>query len=205
MQLLNRRREDIIALALAIAHSVGGARDALTLFVAQGKQRLLCVVQRSDRLADGVGSLLEGNCFRAEAALQRGAIAQLAVVFLRAFLQYVASCAVQSSPFFAFRQERCKAGFLAAPDGQTELKDRAFIARRIRECEAAIRKLQRNVESYEASKAKLEAGTPLKRLNGEALTLDTVNAWIDETLDQMEAQLDKLGYYQEMLLHASQS
>ncbi len=82
---------------------------------------------------------------------------------------------------------------------QTELKDKGFIMRRIRECESAIRKLKKAVESHEAVKQKIEQGTPVKRYSGALVTMDEVNEWLESDLDQMEAQLDKLGYYQEAL------
>lgn len=82
---------------------------------------------------------------------------------------------------------------------QKELKDKGFIGRRIAECETALRKLKKNVEQYGATRQKIEQGAQLTRYNGEPLTLDTMNEWIETTLDRMEAQLDKLGYYQDAL------
>lgn len=82
---------------------------------------------------------------------------------------------------------------------QTELKDKGFIMRRIRECESAIRKLKKAVEAHEAVKQKIEQGTPVKRYSGAFVTMDEVTEWLESDLDQMEAQLDKLGYYQDAL------
>lgn len=82
---------------------------------------------------------------------------------------------------------------------QKSLQDKGFIGRRIAECETALRKLKKNVESYEGFKQKIEQGTTVRRCNGEPLSLDTVNEWIETTLDRIEAQLDKLGYYQDAL------
>ena len=82
---------------------------------------------------------------------------------------------------------------------QKGLQDKGFIGRRIAECETALRKLKKNVERYEGFKQQIEQGTTVQRFNGEPLSLDTVNEWIETTLDRMEAQLDKLGYYQDAL------
>lgn len=82
---------------------------------------------------------------------------------------------------------------------QGELKDKGFIMRRIRDCETALRKLKKAVDSHEAIKQKIEQGTPVKRYNGELITLDDVNSWMESDLDQLEAQFDKLGYYQDAL------
>lgn len=82
---------------------------------------------------------------------------------------------------------------------QKGLQDKGFIGRRIAECETALRKLKKNVERYEGFKRQIEQGTTVQRFNGEPLSLDTVNEWIETALDRMEAQLDKLGYYQDAL------
>lgn len=82
---------------------------------------------------------------------------------------------------------------------QKGLQDKGFIGRRIAECETALRKLKKNVERYEGFKQQIEQGTTVQRFNGEPLSLDTVNEWIETTLDRIEAQLDKLGYYQDAL------
>lgn len=82
---------------------------------------------------------------------------------------------------------------------QKGLQDKGFIGRRIAECESSLRKLKKNVDQYESSRQRIEQGAQLTRYNGEPLSLDTVNKWIETTLDRMEAQLDKLGYYQDAL------
>ena len=82
---------------------------------------------------------------------------------------------------------------------QKGLQDKGFIGRRIAECESSLRKLKKNVDQYESTRQQIEQGAQLTRYNGAPLTLDTVNEWIETTLDRMEAQLDKLGYYQDAL------
>jgi hypothetical protein len=95
-----------------------------------------------------------------------------------------------------YRERAATARDTAAQKG---LQDKGFIARRIAECESSLRKLKKNVEQYEATKQRIEQGTPVKRFDGEPLALETVNAWIEDMLDRMEAELDKLGYYQDTL------
>lgn len=82
---------------------------------------------------------------------------------------------------------------------QKGLQDKGFIGRRIAECESSLRKLKKNVDQYESTRQQIEQGAQLTRYNGVPLTLDTVNEWIETTLERMEAQLDKLGYYQDAL------
>ena len=74
-----------------------------------------------------------------------------------------------------------------------------FCQRRIDECNAGIRKLYKNIEGYKARIAKLEAGEQYKLYNGESLTVETVEDWIESTLDKIEAYVDKAGYYEAMI------
>lgn len=97
----------------------------------------------------------------------------------------------------AYYRERAAAAHNTA--AQKGLQDKGFIGRRIAECETALRKLKKNVEHYEGFKQQIEQETTVQRFNGEPLSLDTVNEWIETTLDRMEAQFDKLGYYQDAL------
>lgn len=97
----------------------------------------------------------------------------------------------------AYYRERAAIAHTTA--AQKGLQDKGFISRHIAECETALRKLKKNVERYEGFKQQIEQGTTMQRLNGDQLSLDTVNDWIASTLDRMEAQLDKLGYYQDAL------
>lgn len=95
-----------------------------------------------------------------------------------------------------YRERAATARDTAAQKG---LQDKGFIGRRIAECESSLRKLKKNVDQYESTRQRIEQGAQLTRYNGEPLTLDAVNEWIETTLDRMEAQLDKLGYYQDAL------
>ena len=83
--------------------------------------------------------------------------------------------------------------------GRAELKDRGFIDRRIRECEANVRKLRRSIEEYETvTMPKAIEGT-LRRYTGEPVSVEDVQAQMDHWLDRLEAELDKLGYYQDAM------
>lgn len=95
-----------------------------------------------------------------------------------------------------YRERAATARDTAAQNG---LQDKGFIGRRIAECESSLRKLKKNVDQYESTRQQIEQGAQLTRYNGEPLTLEAVNEWIESTFDRMEAQLDKLGYYQDAL------
>ena len=82
---------------------------------------------------------------------------------------------------------------------QTELKDRGFIDRRIRECTASIRKLRRSIEEYETKAMPKAIEGTLRRYTGEPITVEDVQSQMDHWLDRLEAELDKLGYYQDAM------
>ena len=110
--------------------------------------------------------------------------------------------AAYESGFKAFNKSayyRERAAIAHNTAAQKGLQDKGFIGRRIAECESSLRKLKKNVDQYESTRQRIEQGAQLTRYNGAPLTLDAVNEWIETTLDRMEAQLDKLGYYQDAL------
>ena len=71
---------------------------------------------------------------------------------------------------------------------QKELKDRAFLDRRIRERESDIRKLQKSIQQYE---------NELETAEGERA--ENIQKDIGRWLDMLEAKLDELGFYQDCL------
>lgn len=70
---------------------------------------------------------------------------------------------------------------------RAELKDRAFLNRRIEECEASIRKFKRNIDLCE-----LYSKTSPEKAEGYAKQIDY---WTE----RIELTLDKLGYYQDAM------
>lgn len=196
-----------IAKALGLAD--GGTTGERLSFAAQQERKAEKAERRAERL--------ENAASRAEA---RGEALQKPITDMRGDVAFFTQPNINSSAGRAFARKRermfaaYEAGFkefnksayyreraAAAHNtaAQKGLQDKGFIGRRIAECETALRKLKKNVEHYEGFKQQIEQGTTVQRFNGELLTLDTVNEWIETTLDRMEAQLDKLGYYQDAL------
>lgn len=70
---------------------------------------------------------------------------------------------------------------------RVELKDRAFLNRRIEECETSIRKFKRNIDMCE-----LYSKTSPEKAEGYAKQIDY---WAE----RIEIELDKLGYYQDAM------
>lgn len=68
-----------------------------------------------------------------------------------------------------------------------EMRDRAFLNRRIEECEASLRKFKRNID-----KCELYSKTSPEKAEGYAKQIDY---WAE----RIEIELDKLGYYQDAM------
>lgn len=79
-----------------------------------------------------------------------------------------------------------------------EMRDRAFLNRRIEECESNLRKLKKSIAEYEAKLPDAQAGT-LRNYRGGMVSVDTLQNQIDRWADRMEQELDKLGYYQDAM------
>lgn len=203
----NLWRAEKIAKALGLAD--GGTTGERLSFAEQQERKTAKAERRAERF----------EC-AADAAAARGEHLQKPINDMRGDIAFFTQPNINSSAGRAFTRQRDRmftayeAGFkefnksayyreraaiahnTAAQKG---LQDKGFIGRRIAECETALRKLKKNVERYEGFKQQIEQGTTVQRFNGEPLSLDTVNEWIETTLDRMEAQLDKLGYYQDAL------
>ena len=203
----NLWRAEQIAKALNLAD--GGTAGERLSFAEQQERKAERAERRAERFED-----------KADAAAARGEQLQKPIADMHGDVAFFTQPNINSSAGRAFTRKRERM-FAAYESGfkefnksayyreraaiardtaaQKELKDKGFIGRRIAECESALRKLKKNVEHYETLKRQIEQGTPPKRYNGDPLTLDNVNEWIESTLDRMEAQLDKLGYYQDAL------
>lgn len=203
----NLWRAEKIAKALGLAD--GGTTGERLSFAEQQKRKTAKAERRAERF----------EC-AADAAAARGEQLQKPISDMRGDIAFFTQPNINSSAGRAFTRQRERM-FAAYESGfkefnksayyreraaiahntaaQKGLQDKGFIGRRIAECETALRKLKKNVERYEGFKQQIEQGTTVQRFNGEPLSLDTVNEWIETTLDRIEAQLDKLGYYQDAL------
>ena len=82
---------------------------------------------------------------------------------------------------------------------QTRPTDKGFIDRRIKDAEKTIRAQKKNLEDYRKTLEKIESGTEVKRWNGEALTAEEVNKWIETAEEIIEKAISKSIYYHECL------
>lgn len=210
---ISRAKEPNLYHAERIARSLGltdiGSKGERLSFAEQQQRK----VERAERRADRFEA-------RSAAAEKRGEALQKPINDMHGDIAFFTQPNINTSAGRAFtrRRDRMFAAFERGFEeyrksehysqraetarrtaNQAELQDKGFIVRRIRECEAAIRKLKKNIDGYDQTKRKIEDGAQIKRFNGDAITLDDVNEWIENDLDKMEAQLDKLGYYQDAL------
>lgn len=196
-----------IAKALGLADA--GAIGERLSFAAQQERK----AEKADRRAER----LENAAIRAEA---RGEALQKPITDMRGDVAFFTQPNINSSAGRAFTRKRDRM-FAAYEAGikefnksayyreraaiahntaaQKGLQDKGFISRRVAECESSLRKLRKNIDHYNDLKQRLGRGETIKRISGEPLSLDTISEWIETTLDRMEAQLDKLGYYQDAL------
>ena len=75
-----------------------------------------------------------------------------------------------------------------------QFKDPVYLNNRIKECNSIIRKLEKNIINYKEKINRIEQGEELKNYKDEILTTEQYQNWIDEMLEKMEYQIDKLAY-----------
>ena len=99
----------------------------------------------------------------------------------------------------AYWQDRAKIARATAQGRQ--LQDKGFVMRRIKERESDIRKLQKLVTLYEGYVNTYESGETPKDHYGSPITMSAERCaeWLEHYLDQLEAKLDELGFYQDCL------
>lgn len=97
----------------------------------------------------------------------------------------------------AYWSDRAKTARATA--AQKELKDKAFVSRRIKERESDIRKLKKNIEEQERTISRIESGETVTNWKGEAVQIEAARENLEYWLDRLEVKLDELGFYQDCL------
>jgi hypothetical protein len=77
---------------------------------------------------------------------------------------------------------------------QSKFEDVAYLDRRIKEVRAEIKKREKNVIHYEDQLFRIENGEAFTRYNGEPITADEINSWLERELELIEVAMDKEGY-----------
>lgn len=77
--------------------------------------------------------------------------------------------------------------------------DKGFCERRIAEAEKTIRAQKKNIEHYNERLERLNSGEVIKRFDGELLTVEQVEGWIENAEEIMEAAMSKAIYYRDAI------
>lgn len=97
----------------------------------------------------------------------------------------------------AYWSDRAKTARATA--AQKELKDKAFVSRRIKERESDIRKMKKGIEEQERVISRIESGETVTNWRGEPVQIEAARSNLEYWLDRLEAKLDELGFYQDCL------
>ena len=77
-----------------------------------------------------------------------------------------------------------------------ELSNPSYLNNRIKECTASIRKLQKNLDAYDEILNKLKAPDDGNTTYKGRYSEEQVQKWQEDTLERIEIQVDKLGFFQ---------
>jgi hypothetical protein len=93
-----------------------------------------------------------------------------------------------------------RAATAQATANMKQLKDAVYLHNRIKECNATIKKLQGHVVGYEEQIYKIENGEVIKSWHiDEPLTIERLEECIQERLEKMEYEMDKLAFFENCL------
>ena len=90
---------------------------------------------------------------------------------------------------------RDKAATAMATADNSKVKDPTYLNNRIKECESSIKKLRKNIAYYESILVRLEDPDSAES-KSDRYTSEKVNGWLEDTLEMLDIQVDKLGYFQ---------
>lgn len=76
----------------------------------------------------------------------------------------------------------------------SKFKDKTYLDNRIKECNKSIKQLEKNVVKQEGYLYRLQQGEVLKRYDGTTATIEKQEERIEELLEKMEYEMDKLAY-----------
>lgn len=94
---------------------------------------------------------------------------------------------------------KSKAAALRSEASLDKYKDRAYLDRRIKECEKDIRKREKNVTHYEELLYAIENGETKKKYSGEIITAEEVSEWLIHELELIEVTMDKQAFLENCL------
>lgn len=97
----------------------------------------------------------------------------------------------------AYFKERAETAMETADNAQ--LKSLRYLDNRIRECNAAIRKIRKALDSYERVLDAHENPTEVNAILRAKYSAEKVTEWQEDFLERLEIEIDKLGFFQNCL------
>ncbi len=95
---------------------------------------------------------------------------------------------------------KSRAAAAQATADMKKLKDAVYLHNRIKECNATIKKLQGHIVGYEEQIHKIQQGEEIYNwITREPLTVERLEECIQETLEKMEYEIDKLAFLENCL------
>jgi len=210
---ISRAKEPNLYWARRVAVSLGledaGREGERLSFAGQMERKAERAERRADRYED-----------RADAAERKGEALQAPINKMHGDIAFFTQPNINTSAGRAFtnRRNRMFASFekgfdefrrsaywsdraktARATAAQKELKDKAFVSRRIKERESDIRKLKKNIEEQERTISRIESGETVTNWKGEAVQIEAARENLEYWLDRLEVKLDELGFYQDCL------
>lgn len=80
-----------------------------------------------------------------------------------------------------------------------QLKNPVYLHNRIKECKATIAKLEKNIVAYEERLYRIEQGEIIKSYDGKVIPSERYETAIQETIEKMEYEIDKLALLENKL------
>jgi chaperonin cofactor prefoldin len=80
-----------------------------------------------------------------------------------------------------------------------KLKDAIYLDNKIKECKKNIKAHQKNIDECTERIERIEKGEVIKRYNGEPITADEYDEYIDNSLEKIEIETDKLAFFENCL------
>lgn len=79
---------------------------------------------------------------------------------------------------------------------------KGFCQRRIEDAERSIRAQRKNLEHYANRLEQVNKGEVVKSIGGEVLTAETVQTWIENATEIIQTNIEKIAYYDKMIMDA---
>lgn len=180
----------------------------------------LTFAEQMERKAERAEARAERYDYKSEKAQNRGETLQKPINDMHGDISFFTQPNIDNSAGRAFTNRRNKM-FAAYDRGFEEFKkseyyaeraaiarqtaedtkptDKGFIDRRIKDAEKTIRAQKKNLENYNKTLERIKNGEEIKRYNGDIITVETVQEWIDNAELIIENAISKSVYYHECL------